>query len=62
MEKNGRTVMLYLVRKEGEEVIIDGDIVIKVLSVGKSRVKLGFQAPREISVFRAELVDEAERD
>jgi len=54
--------MLYLVRKEGEEVIIDGDIVIKVLSVGKSRVKLGFQAPREISVFRAELVDEAERD
>lgn len=47
--------MLVLSRKAGESIVIDGRIVVKVLDVGRGRVQLGIDAPREISVERSEL-------
>jgi carbon storage regulator len=51
--------MLVLSRRAGESVVIDGDITVTVVDVGRSgQVRLGIQAPRHRRVFRQELVDE----
>ena len=47
--------MLILTRKVGESVLIGDDISITVLSVRGNQVKLGVQAPKEVSVHRGEI-------
>ena len=47
--------MLILTRKVGESVLIGDDISIAVLSVRGNQVKLGVQAPKEVSVHREEI-------
>jgi len=51
--------MLVLNRKIGEKIHIGGQIDVAVLSVKGGRVKIGIEAPREISVYRKELYDAA---
>ncbi|NOQ31208.1 MAG: carbon storage regulator CsrA [Helicobacteraceae bacterium] len=48
--------MLILARKEEESIVISDNIIIKVISVEKGVVKLGIDAPREISILRSELI------
>jgi len=51
--------VLILARKAGETLVIDGDIVITVLEVGRSgQVRLGIDAPRKHRILRGELLDE----
>lgn len=50
--------MLVLTRKQDEMIQIGSDIVIKVISAGKGKVKIGVDAPAEVRVMRAELADE----
>lgn len=47
--------MLILTRKVGESVLIGDDISITVLSVRGNQIKLGVQAPKEVSVHREEI-------
>ena len=47
--------MLVLSRKVGESVVIEGGIVICVLAVSGGRIRLGIEAPAEVSVRRSEL-------
>jgi carbon storage regulator len=47
--------MLVLDRKLQEGFWIDGRIFVKVLSIGKRRVKLGIEAPSDLEVVREEL-------
>lgn len=47
--------MLILTRKVGESVLIGDDISITVLSVRGNQVKLGVQAPKEVSVHREDI-------
>ena len=47
--------MLILTRKVGESVLIEDDISITVLSVRGNQVKLGVEAPKEVSVHREEI-------
>ena len=47
--------MLILSRKTNESIIIDGRIVVKVLRIERDTVKLGIQAPPELSVHRQEI-------
>ena len=49
--------MLVLERRIGEQIIVDGDLVITVTRISNSRVKLGFEGPRERKIMRAELED-----
>ncbi len=49
--------MLVLTRKVEQALIINGNIVVKVLAVSGGRVKLGIDAPEEIKVIRSELLD-----
>ena len=51
--------MLILTRRAGEKLVIDGDIVITVLEVGRGgQVRLGIDAPRSHRILRGELLDE----
>lgn len=52
--------MLVLTRKTSEMIQVGDDIVIKVIRTGKSTVKIGIEAPSNVRVLRAELVDESE--
>ncbi|HEY0818123.1 MAG TPA: carbon storage regulator [Rhizobacter sp.] len=48
--------MYVLARHEGESVVVlDGLVEIKVLSVVGKIVRLGFDAPREVSIERKEI-------
>ncbi len=49
--------MLVLDRKISEGFWIDNRIFVKVLSVGRRRVKLGIEAPKGISILREELLE-----
>jgi len=46
--------MLVLSRKLGEIITIDGTIKVEVLGVSGNRVRLGFAAPDDCRIFRAE--------
>jgi len=48
--------MLVLTRKIGEKVVIGQNIVVTVVQLNDNRVRLGFEAPREIPVARSELL------
>lgn len=48
--------MLVLSRKEGEAIIIDGNIRVVVLSNDRRGVRLGIEAPTETGILREELV------
>ncbi len=52
--------MLVLTRKLGEKILIGDDITITVVDIGKSRVKLGIEAPAGHHILRSELVAEPE--
>ncbi|PAF45432.1 carbon storage regulator [Helicobacter sp. 11S02629-2] len=47
--------MLILSRKQEESIVIGDDIVLKVISIDRGSVKLGFDAPVETLILRAEL-------
>ena len=49
--------MLVLTRKTNESIIIQDNIEICVVNVDKDRVKIGIQAPKEISIHRAEIYE-----
>ncbi len=47
--------MLILTRKLGEIIRIQNNIQLVVVSINNSQVRLGIQAPREISIDREEI-------
>jgi carbon storage regulator len=49
--------MLVLSRKPGEKVRIGKDITLMVVEVKNNRVRIGFEAPGQISIFREELLE-----
>ena len=53
--------MLILSRKPGETVVIDGQIRVKVIRVEGDVVKIGIEAPDEVSIHRQEVYDEIQR-
>lgn len=50
--------MLILTRKAEQGIIIDHRITVRVLGVEGERVKLGIDAPAEVTVLREELVQQ----
>jgi carbon storage regulator len=50
--------MLVITRKVGEELKVGDNIYVKIISVDKNQVKIGVDAPRDISILRMELVKE----
>lgn len=48
--------MLVLVRKPGESLLIGEDIELKIVDVSGDQVRIGIQAPREVTIVRKELL------
>ena len=49
--------MLILSRKRNEQIVIADDIVITVVAIRGGTVRLGFEAPPEVSVHRREIYE-----
>ena len=54
--------MLVLSRHIDESLIIGNDIEIVVVEIRGDKVRLGVQAPREVSVHRREVYDAIQRE
>jgi carbon storage regulator len=53
----GRISMLVLSRKRSERILIGSNISITVVKLEGNQVRLGIDAPAELSVMRAELLE-----
>ena len=53
--------MLILSRKPSETVVIDGRIRVKIIRVEGDVVKIGIEAPVDVSIHRQEVYDEIQR-
>jgi carbon storage regulator len=51
--------MLVLSRKLGERIVIDGNIVVTVVKIDRNQVRLGIDAPKDVSVYREEIAPTA---
>ena len=47
--------MLMMARREGETILIGDDIEVVIAHIGRSRVKVGIRAPREMPVIAREV-------
>ena len=54
--------MLVLSRQRDESIIIGDNVVITIVDVRGDKVKLGIEAPREISVHRREVYEAIQRE
>ena len=54
--------MLVLTRKLDEKINIGDDIILTVLEIGKTSVKLGIDAPKNVSIFREELYERIQEE
>lgn len=49
--------MLVLGRKKGDRILIGNDVAIVIVDVTAHRVRIGIQAPDDMTILRAELVE-----
>ena len=54
--------MLVLSRKKNESIVINDDITIVVVEIRGDKVRLGVEAPKEVSVHRREVFDAIRRN
>jgi carbon storage regulator len=48
--------MLVLTRKLGEKIFIGDNICITVVDIDRGKIRLGIEAPRDVAIYRQELL------
>jgi carbon storage regulator len=54
--------MLILTRKVGESLIIGDDVTVSVLGVKGNQVRIGIDAPKDVSVHREEIFERIRKE
>ncbi|SFC60546.1 carbon storage regulator CsrA [Clostridium uliginosum] len=54
--------MLIITRKKGESLMIGDDIEITIAKLDDGSVKLGINAPKDITILRKELYEEVKQE
>ena len=54
--------MLVLSRKPSESIVIRDDIVVTIIEIRGDKVRLGFDAPKDVPVHRQEVYDAIKRE
>jgi carbon storage regulator len=54
--------MLILTRRIGETLMIGDEVTIKVLGVKGNQVRLGVNAPKDVSVHREEIYEKIQEE
>lgn len=54
--------MLVLSRQRDESIVIGDNVIVTIVDVRGDRVRLGIEAPREVSVHRREVYDAIQRE
>lgn len=52
--------MLVLTRRKNQSIVIGDGIVVTVLEVKGDQIRLGITAPRDVQVYRSELLEAIE--
>jgi len=50
--------MLVLTRKTGETIVVGNSVRITIIESSSGAVRLGFEAPAEVSIYREEIYRE----
>lgn len=54
--------MLILTRKTNESLIINDDIKVTILAVNGNQIKIGIDAPKEVSIHREEVYERIQKE
>ncbi|HDL07204.1 MAG TPA: carbon storage regulator [Desulfobacteraceae bacterium] len=54
--------MLVLTRKVGERINIADDIIVTIIGINKGNVRLGIEAPKQLTILRQEIYERIQKE
>jgi carbon storage regulator len=60
--QGGGSAMLVLTRRVGETVIVGNDVSVTILGVKGNQIRIGINAPRNVTVHREEIYERIRRE
>ena len=54
--------MLVLTRQRGERIMVDDNIIITIIEVRGDKVRIGIEAPDDVSIHREEVYKAIQRE